>query len=109
MSTWPGAASWSGKKTSRKLKGACQIPEDQVGEGAVMNRGVVVGVEVTGIQEGGSEIVHIVASGKLIGSKVTGFPPIEICAATIVIISRGENALERSLLLRAEGATDLAI
>jgi hypothetical protein len=72
-----------------------------------MNPVVVVDVDVTGSQEGGDEIVHIIASGELIGSKVTGFPQI-VCAA-IVVISRGEDALERSLLVRAEGGTDLAI
>ena len=79
-----------------------------MGKGVVMNPGVVVDVDVTRSQGGGDEIVHIITSGELIGSKVTGFPQIEVCAA-IVVISRGEDALERSLLVQVEGATDLAI
>jgi hypothetical protein len=75
----------------------CQIPEE-----------FVVGVEITGSQEGGDEIVHITASVELIGNKVTGFPQIEV-RATIVVLSRGEEAMEQSLLVRVEGGTDLAI
>jgi hypothetical protein len=86
----------------------CQIPEDEGGQAAVLDHVVVVGVEITGSQEGGDEIVHITANVELIGSKVTGFPQIEVRAA-IVVLSRGEEAMERSLLVRAEGGTDLAI
>jgi hypothetical protein len=100
------AASWSGE-ASRKPK-VSQIPEDEGGQAAVVNHVVVVGVEITGSQEGGDEIVHIIASVELIGSKVTGFTQIEVRAA-IVVLSRGEEAMEQSLLVRAEGGTDLAI
>ena len=100
------AASWSGE-TSQKLK-VCQIPEDEGGQAAVVNHVVVVGVEITGSQEGGDVIVHIIASVELIGSKVTGFPQIEVRAA-IVVLSRGEEAMEQSLVVRAEGGTNLAI
>ena len=106
LSTWSGPQVGQ-EETLRKPK-VCQIPEDQVGKGAVMNHAVVVGVEVTGSQEAVDGTVHIIASGKLIGNKVAGFPQIEVCAA-IIVISRGEDALERSLLVRVEGGPDLAI
>ena len=99
------AAGWSGE-TSRKPK-VCQIPEDEGGQAAVKYVVVVV-VGITGSQEGGDEIVHITASVELIGSEVTGFPQIEVRAA-IVVLSSGEEAMEQSFLVRAEGGTDLAI
>ena len=50
----------------------------------------------------------MIASVKLIGSKVTGFPQIEVRAA-IVVLSRGEEAMEQSPLVRTKGGTNLAI
>lgn len=80
----------------------CQLPKEGGGEATVVNYVVVVGIEVTGSQEGGDEVVHIIASSELIGSKVTGFSQIEVRAG-IVVISRGEEGGDEIVLIIASG------
>ena len=91
MSTW--SRPQVGQENITETQDVCQLPNEEGGNAAVLDDVAVDVVEVTGSQEGGDEIVHIIASGELIRSKVTGFLQFEVRAA-IVLITRGEGGDE---------------